>query len=59
MSKYEPRLSKDSSGDIYALVVRIDKDGSENVCHGFGKHYKTEKGALRGANKYIKKMFIL
>ena len=56
MSKYQQRITKDGTGDFHALVVRIDRDGKENVCHGFGGYYKTRKGAERGCARYIAKM---
>lgn len=55
MSKYEPRITKQDDS-FYALVVRIDRDGEENVLHGFSGFYKTEKSALRYANKFIAKL---
>lgn len=55
MSKYEPRITQDGTGEFYALVVRVDYDGSENVCHGFSGYYKTKKSALRYANQFIAK----
>lgn len=54
-SKYEPRISG-LEGDFYALVVRIDRDGEENVCHGFRGFYKTRQRAERAANKFIAKL---
>jgi len=58
MTKYQPRITKEADGGFYALVVRIDSndDMNEYVCHGFGKHYKSEKMALKYANKYITRM---
>ena len=56
MSKYQPRITKDGTGEFYALVVRIDSDGEENVCHGFRGHYKTSKGADRACARFIAKM---
>lgn len=55
MSKYEPRISKQDN-EFYALVVRIDRDGEENVVHGFRGFYKTRKSAERFANRYINKL---
>lgn len=55
MSKYEPRISKQDDS-YYALVVRIDRDGQENVVHGFRGFYKTKKSALRYASKFIAKV---
>ena len=56
MSKHEPRITGTPENGFYALVVRIDRDGEENVCHGFAKHYGTRAGAERGARKYIAKL---
>ena len=56
MSKYEARIRK-SDGSFYALVVRIDRDGEENVTHGYkGRHFKTEKAAIKSTNKFINEM---
>ena len=56
MSKYTSNIKKNNDGSFYALVVRIDKDGEQNVIHGYkGRHFKTEKAALRSTEKYINK----
>ncbi len=56
MSKHEPRISKNADGEFYALVVRIDRDGEESVIHGYrGRHFKTEKAALKSTTNYINK----
>ena len=57
MSVYEARISRDSGYDepsYYALVVRIDADGSEHVVHGYkGRHFKTRAGAEKSTARYI------
>ena len=55
MNNYQPRITKNNESDFYALVVRIEEDGYEVVQRGFGNYYKTEKSALRYANKFIQK----
>lgn len=54
MSKYESRIRKQGN-EYYSLIVRIDKDGQENVIHGYAKWLKTRKGAERSAMNYMKK----
>ena len=56
MSKHEPRITGNEDNGFFALVVRIDRDGEENVCRGFGKHYSTKKGAEKGAAGFINKI---
>ena len=56
MSKHETRVTGTDDNGFYALVVRIDRDGEEHVCHGFARHYKTRKAGERGAARYITKM---
>ena len=56
MSKYEPRITKQDDS-FYALIVRIDRDGQENVIHGFRKFYKTLKTAEQKTAQYINKHF--
>lgn len=54
MSKYEARINKVT---LYTFIVRIDKDGQENVIHGYkGRHFKSMKAAVRSTDKYIKSM---
>lgn len=53
-TKYESRISTQDN-EFYALVVRIDKDGQENVLHGFSGFYKTRATAERYAAKFIAK----
>ena len=56
MSKYISKITKNSEGSFYALIVRVDKDGEQNVIHGYkGRHFKSEKTAIRSTEKYISK----
>ena len=56
MSKHISKISKNSEGSFYALIVRIDNDGEQNVIHGYkGRHFKSEKAAQRSTEKYIAK----
>ena len=46
MSNYQARITKTADGSFYALIVRIDRDGEENVIHGYkGRHFATVKAA--------------
>jgi len=57
MSDYKPAITKQDDS-FYALVVRIDSDGEENVIHGYkGRFFKTEKAALKSTNNHINKFF--
>jgi demethoxyubiquinone hydroxylase (CLK1/Coq7/Cat5 family) len=56
MSNYQPAITKNNDGSFFALVIRIDADGEENVIHGYkGRHFKTEKAALKSTNTHIAK----
>ena len=56
MSKYQPRIRKNSEGDFYALIVRVDNDGQENVIHGYkGRSFSTIEKAEKSTANYIKK----
>jgi len=55
MSKYEPRISEYKDGSCYALIVRIDRDGQENVIHGYARHFKSMAAAQKSATNYIAK----
>jgi hypothetical protein len=57
MSKYEPRISEYKDGSCYALIVRIDRDGQENVIHGYARHFKSMAAAQKSAASYIAKHF--
>jgi hypothetical protein len=54
-SRHEARITE-TNGSFYALVVRIDRDGQENVCHGFSGHYASRKNAEKAAAKFIAKL---
>ena len=57
MSNYQPRITKNADGEFFALIVRVDYDGEENVIQGYkGRHFKTRKAAERSTTKYIAKM---
>jgi hypothetical protein len=56
-SYYAPCVRQNGEGgDYYALVVRIDKDGSLNVIHGYkGRSFATEAKAIKSCETYITK----
>lgn len=55
MTQYQPRVTGTIEKGFYALVVRIDADGQENVIHGYnGKHFATRAAGIKSAAKYIK-----
>ena len=54
MTTYESRIRKQDN-EYYALIVRIDSDGEENVIHGYARWLKTRKGAERSTMNYMKK----
>ena len=56
MSKHEARISA-NNGSFYALIVRIDRDGQENVIYGYkGRSFSTRKAAETSTSKYIRSM---
>lgn len=55
MSKYQPKFNKYSDGSVYAFIVRIDRDGQENVLHGFARHFKSLAAAEKSASNYMAK----
>jgi len=57
MSNYQPRITKNADGSFYALVVRIDRNGEENVIHGYnGRHFATITAAQKSTAAYIAKV---
>jgi len=56
MNRYQPRITKDANGSFYALIVRVDHDGYENVIHGYkGRHFAGMKAAEKSTIGYINK----
>jgi len=57
MSPHKAVIRKNADGHFYALIVRIDRDGEENVINGYeGRHFKTLKAAEKSTSNYIAKM---
>ena len=57
MSNYQARITKTADGSFYALIVRIDRDGEENVIHGYkGRHFATVKAAQKSTGTYLAKI---
>jgi hypothetical protein len=57
MSNYQARITKTADGSFYALIVRIDRDGEENVIHGYkGRHFATVKAAQKSTDAYLAKI---
>lgn len=55
-TSYIPKITKSAGDSFYALIVRVDYDGEENVIHGYaGRYFKTEKAALRSTERYMAK----
>lgn len=57
MSNYQARITKNSEGSFFALIVRIDRDGQENVIHGYkARHFSTMKAAQKSTAAYLSKI---
>ena len=56
MSNYKSAITEHASDEFYALIVRIDRDQSEHVIHGYkGRYFKTRKAAERSTSNHMKK----
>lgn len=54
---YKSKITKNTEGSFYALVVNVESDGYERVCFGYkGRHFKSEKAAINSTSKYILKV---
>jgi hypothetical protein len=57
MSQYKANIRKTADGTFYALIVRIDKDGEENVINGYkGRSFATQKAAKKSTAAYLAKI---
>lgn len=57
MSKHQARITANKDGSFYALIVRIDRDGSESVIHGYkGRHFASLKAAEKSTSVHIAKL---
>ena len=53
--KYQARITQQNNS-FYALIVRIDADGFENVIHGYkGRHFASRKAAEKSTSNHISK----
>jgi hypothetical protein len=56
MSRHESRVTGTTENGFYALIVRIDKDGQENVIHGYkGRTFATREAGVKSTQKYMTK----
>lgn len=56
MSLHKAEISKEAEGSYFALIVRIDRDGQENVIRGYKpRHFKTRANAEKSTQNYMKK----
>jgi len=54
---YKSAITKNADNRFFALVVRVDYDGEEFVCSTYtGRHFKTEKAAIKSTSAYIAKL---
>ena len=57
MANLKANITADASGEFYALVVRVEKDGFETVLHGYkGRYFATRAAAEKSTAKYIAKI---
>lgn len=55
MNRYQPRI-RQQDDSFYALIVRLDSDGEENVIHGYkGRFFASRKAAEKSTAQYIAK----
>jgi hypothetical protein len=56
-SRHESRITGTSENGFYALIVRIDRDGQENVIRGYkGRTFYTWTAAERSTKNYMRKL---
>ena len=57
MSDYQARITETADGSFYAMVVRVDDDGYENVVgHYKARHFKTRAAAEKSTAVCIAKL---
>jgi hypothetical protein len=55
-SRHEARYTTNQDSRTFALIVRIDRDGEEQVIRGFeGRHFASRKNAERAVAKHFAK----
>jgi len=55
-NRYQPRITAQQDQSFYAMIVRVDSDGSENVIRGFKcRTFATVKAAERATAKHIER----
>tara|TARA_R110000851_G_scaffold318716_1_gene482713 strand:- start:260 stop:430 length:171 start_codon:yes stop_codon:yes gene_type:complete len=53
---YQANISKNAEGSFFALIVRVDNDGERSVVNDYnGRHFKTEKAAIKSTSNYLAK----
>lgn len=53
MTMYQARITQQENS-FYALIVRIDRDGEENVIHGYkGRFFASHRAAEKSTSNYI------
>lgn len=53
MSRYQSRITQQGTS-FYALIVRVDADGTETVIHGYkGRFFASRKAAEKSTAKFI------
>jgi len=55
MSNYQASITKNAEGSFYALVVRIENGYKNVIGHYKGRHFATEKAAIKSTSNYIAK----
>ena len=53
---YKSLITKNSDNRFFALVVRVDYDGTEFICNYYGgRYFKTKNAAIKSTDAYIAK----
>lgn len=56
MSRYEARVRGTEENGFYTLVVRVDRDGHEQVDPTYkGRHFATRAAGIKSAERHIAK----
>jgi hypothetical protein len=57
MSNYQPRIKQSAESGFYALVVRVDRDGKEQVDYHYKpRHFRTLAAAKKSTARHIAKI---
>ena len=57
MTNYSAKITQDATGFFFAMIIRTDKDGEQQIANDYNcRYFKTLKSAQKSTSAYLAKI---